>query len=932
MCTTLFSTGYAQFDRNWKVYLIPFSHTDVGYTSSVEDAIKTHEANLDTALSFINRTKNDSAGEQFKWTVEITWALKQYLEDRSSAIIDSLMNNVKEGNIEIGAMHFSLQSDLCGNEELIRAIYFAQELRNKYGIKINTAMIDDTPGFTWALAQILSKSNIPYFSVAMNSALSNFYSTTNLPYLFYWQAENGNKTLVWRCIDNQWAYLEGYISDHIYSGYTSMASAITSLLQSLQKSGYPYDAIYINCATGDNGKANFAIVNNVKSWNQNHNDAKLIIATPSEFFNYVSKKYSAQIPVFKGDAPNWWTWFFGPSSASGFSISRETQNLLPEAEKFSSFAGILNTGYSYPTGEIQNAYVNNLLFEDHNLGSLNASGNESFWTDKMGWVTSAYDTANQVINSSTNAIGKEINTGQFYSAAVYNSLAWQRSEFVSIPLDKISKYVPGGFKVVDASNNQEVKSQLLSDSTFVFQADSVPSLGYKFFYFVPDTGKVFTVKKFNGNILENKYYKVTVDESKGGILGIYDKTLNKEITKNDGAFNQYALNSFSFPNNLQVIESDSGSVLERLVLKGNASGTNWYKTEIILPGNYKQIIFLNSLNRPPVTSLQSIGYQFNFGVNSPELHYEIPFGNVKIYNNELSGFKTDNYAAQKWVDVTSGDKTFNANLSIEDASVIANSSGSFTGSLRMLITYNDNNTAYRAGSGLMKMNYALNTYSGEFNPDSSTFSSYNFNNPLKYEILQPNQKGALPGNTFSLLKIENPGLILSTFKKAEDGNGYIIRLYNPADKPENGKLIFGEKIFSAYETTPLENNISAMASGDSTLAVRLNPYDIKTYRLLFNNLSYVKSTAAPVNYELSQNYPNPFNPSTKINYQISQPGKVKLIVYDILGRVVKVLVNKYQKQGKYEIHFYGSALASGVYFYRLSTGSFVSTKKMILLK
>ena len=88
----------------------------------------------------------------------------------------------------------------------------------------------------------------------------------------------------------------------------------------------------------------------------------------------------------------------------------------------------------------------------------------------------------------------------------------------------------------------------------------------------------------------------------------------------------------------------------------------------------------------------------------------------------------------------------------------------------------------------------------------------------------------------------------------------------------------------------------------------------------------------PKIFSLSQNYPNPFNPSTTISYQIPVPGKVTLKIYDILGREVTTLVNKEQKAGNYKVNFDASRLASGVYFYRITAGQFVSVKKMILMK
>jgi hypothetical protein len=97
---------------------------------------------------------------------------------------------------------------------------------------------------------------------------------------------------------------------------------------------------------------------------------------------------------------------------------------------------------------------------------------------------------------------------------------------------------------------------------------------------------------------------------------------------------------------------------------------------------------------------------------------------------------------------------------------------------------------------------------------------------------------------------------------------------------------------------------------------------------------------SPESFVLQQNFPNPFNPTTTINWQLPEGSEATLKVYDILGREVATLVNEYRPAGKYETEFnaaslpsrQGSALTSGVYFYQLKAGSFVETKKMLLLK
>ena len=88
----------------------------------------------------------------------------------------------------------------------------------------------------------------------------------------------------------------------------------------------------------------------------------------------------------------------------------------------------------------------------------------------------------------------------------------------------------------------------------------------------------------------------------------------------------------------------------------------------------------------------------------------------------------------------------------------------------------------------------------------------------------------------------------------------------------------------------------------------------------------------PGQFQLLQNYPNPFNPGTTIKYDLPKATHVSLTVYDLLGRELSVLVNERRDAGVYEVKFDGSNLASGVYFCRILAGSFVDTKKLLLLK
>ena len=85
-------------------------------------------------------------------------------------------------------------------------------------------------------------------------------------------------------------------------------------------------------------------------------------------------------------------------------------------------------------------------------------------------------------------------------------------------------------------------------------------------------------------------------------------------------------------------------------------------------------------------------------------------------------------------------------------------------------------------------------------------------------------------------------------------------------------------------------------------------------------------------YKLYQNFPNPFNPITKLSYKIDVKGYVTLRVYNLVGQVVRVMVNEVQEPGKYEVKFDASDLSTGVYLYKLQINDFTSVKRMTLLK
>ncbi|MGE5496769.1 MAG: carboxypeptidase regulatory-like domain-containing protein, partial [Syntrophothermus sp.] len=122
-----------------------------------------------------------------------------------------------------------------------------------------------------------------------------------------------------------------------------------------------------------------------------------------------------------------------------------------------------------------------------------------------------------------------------------------------------------------------------------------------------------------------------------------------------------------------------------------------------------------------------------------------------------------------------------------------------------------------------------------------------------------------------------------------------------------------------------QQNVDLSYTGTQTPSVNLTLTPV-TITAVGDNKTAVTS------YELAQNYPNPFNPTTTISFQIPQAGLVELKVYNSIGQEVATLVNEFRQAGRYNVSFNAAALSSGIYFYKMTAGSFVQTQKMVLLK
>ena len=171
-------------------------------------------------------------------------------------------------------------------------------------------------------------------------------------------------------------------------------------------------------------------------------------------------------------------------------------------------------------------------------------------------------------------------------------------------------------------------------------------------------------------------------------------------------------------------------------------------------------------------------------------------------------------------------------------------------------------------------------------------------------------------------------------------------LFNGATITENGSNAFTISSGGGVQTIVPDQSYDLTIQftpvvGDTTALLTINCTELGTLSPVYLIGSNFETTVdveefkvkqLPDNFILYQNYPNPFNPSTRIKYELSSTSQVKLKVYDLLGNEIATLIDDYKPAGTYEVEFNGNGLTSGVYFYKLTAGYYIETKKMILMK
>lgn len=772
--------------RPMMVYILPHSHTDVGYTDLQTAVAEKQLNNLRRGMDLARQTADYPEGARFVWNVEVLWAVDLFLQRMDLTERAAFLKAVRDGQVELNGMYLNELSALCRPEELIQLFRYGTEVSQITGKKIESAMISDVPGFTWGGVTAMAQAGIRYLSDGPNYGERDFMTVwADKP--FYWIGPDGkSKVLVW-------IPFQGYALAHIYD--TMSPRLLDDLCTRLQKTTYPYEMAYIRWAgLGDNGTPDESLCDFVKDWNESHQSPQFKIAGTTEAFEALERRYGSSLPEYRGDWTPYWEDGAG-SAARETAMNRQTAERLTQAQTlFAMFAP-----KAYPKGDFEAAWKNVLLFSEHTWGAQGSINDPEHpqtlgqWALKKGYAEEADKQSRAFIA----AVLSKAQSG-LSGIEVVNTLSWKRTQ-VAIISPELSA---AGDRVVDESG-KGVPSQRLRSGELAFLAEAVPAFGSRRYHVEKgETGETSPAARASGGTLNNGFIQLRVDEVTGGIVELRARGIEQNFagSKIDEQLNRFIYLRGDAPGKIltngpvKISVGEAGPLVASLLMDSDAAGCRHLQRELrVVAGQDYVEIFnrvdkerIQATNYQVVEAKESLDFGFPFNVPNAHTLLDIPLAVMRPLAEQIPASCENWFTIGRWANVANADAgltwvTLDAPLlqfddplaGLLDRGENKNAFKRGPSRLHSWVMNNRWGTNYRAyQEGLAEFRYVIRPFKKSGPADATRFAT-GFDQPLL--VTKPLEKKSAA--RFTLPGLSSDKVVISAAKPSDDGHALIIRLF-----------------------------------------------------------------------------------------------------------------------------------------------------------
>jgi alpha-mannosidase len=859
--------------KKWTLDIVPQEHLDIGFTDYAPKVAELQSESVDGVLDILHDYPN------FRWSLDGSWIAQKYLAGRSPERQERFLAAVRAGQIVIPPQFANQLTGVASLEGLIRSLDYSHTLAKKIDLPIGAANITDVPSYSWSYASVLHDAGIKYLAAGSNSwrAPIQLIGHWNEKSPFYWEGPDGGRVMMW--------YSRAYLQLASMYGNPPTLPAVKDatpvFLQAYTRPDYIANSVIIYGSQLENTPLSRAQVALPEEWAKGYAYPRMVFTTFKAAMASLDKQFAGQLKVYRGDFGPYWEDGFA-SDALHTAIFRQSQQRILTAEKMGTIPALLNPSLRPDDARMRDAWKNMLLFDEHTWEAASATtqpeGDQSQRQLRQKDLESvnAQNDITQSVERSWAQLESLI-SADHDSIMVFNSLSWARSGWIEVDL-------PEGQMIVDPSTKLPVPQVIVRREAGAslpgfggptnrvrFRAANIPAIGYRVFTIAPAASDrallpVPLASTSQGAVLENSYYRITLDAQHGAIQSIYDKQLHRNLVDghNPFAFGAYVYveGADDMPWNslyrygaaqhlprLEPIEATNGKIVSvtrtsqgiTAVLTSSAPNTPSIRTRITLPSREKGIEITYSLHKKATLRKEAAYFAFPFAGDHPAFRYDTQNGWVNPARDELAGGSREWYAANHWAAMTSDDVT--TAVIPEDAPLVTfgdivrgkwpsgfdpESSAIFSW---IMTNYWDTNYASSQGGNYI-FRYRIVSMKG-FDAPELTRLGWEAMTPLESDLVKAGlSPHVLKQTSASFLSIKPSAVVVTTWKLAEDGDGSILRLEETAGKAEAVHVSIPSLVIKqAWICNALEDKQSELAVGPNGIHLSVPAFGIVTLRL-----------------------------------------------------------------------------------------------------
>ena len=844
----------AKEQKPYKAYLVSTAHFDNQWNWDVRESIddylyRTMVQNFWLFERFPEYVFNFESAQKYAW-------MKEYYP----AEFERVRHYVKEGRWNVcGSTWEANDPNMPSSESFFRNILLGQEFyKREFGVKSNDIYLPDCFGFGYTLPTIAAHCGLIGFSTQklqwrknvyygeapremLQAARRNMWALDNkykIPFpIGLWQGLDGSRIM--GALDTG-----GYGTSYQFDDIT-VNDRITK-----RAKDNPYGVAYSYYGVGDRGGSPtipsvWSMEEGLKGGN---GPLEIVNARAGQLYEdfYPFENYP-ELPVFDGELTMDVHGAGCYTSQAMLKVFNRRNEFLALAAERASVAAELLGGLKYPDSVLRDTWQRLIWHQFHDdLTGTSIPRSYTFtWNDHMIVQRRFADAITVAVGAVSSALDTKVSG---IPVVVYNPVGHARKDMVraSVPMSEC----PKGIKVTSPKGS--VPAQLLGwkngKAEIIFAADVAP-LSFTVFNVQPSGNKGSSSLKVTENSLENRIYKVTLDKN-GDIASIIDKRYGRELVRDGEAFRLQVLTdnvSMEYPawevfkktldgpsvtitDNVRISVFEEGPLRVTLKVERDFEGSHIVQYISLTDGAADDRIEVSN-EIDWVSENAMLKAHFPTSMSNEQTAYDLGIGYIERGVNTDYAFEV---VGHKWADLTDEDGSYGVAV-LNDSKYGWDKPDQNTIRLTLL------NTPYCKGSfyhyqghqdhGHHTFRYAIVGHKNDFVQASVSKTAESFNQQL-LAFVAPKHDGT-KGRSYSLAEIDNPQIALMAIKKAEDGNGYIVRVNEMDGKSyENAGLTFSRPIVSAVETNGIEEEKGPATYDGCTLTFSGTAFQPKTFRVL----------------------------------------------------------------------------------------------------